>query len=80
MTNLSRADSVRKCLATPQMNWIALGACATTKAEKGSGWNIAACNCPAMAVTFDLVQMEMPILPRSMMKMEDVPTARDSAR
>ena len=49
ITNFCRALSVRKSLATPQTNWIADGACATTKAEKGSGWNIAAINCPAMA-------------------------------
>ena len=49
MTNLSRADSVRKSFAIPQTNEKMLGVCATTNAEKGSGWNIAAWSCPAMA-------------------------------
>mmetsp|Transcript_7064 Transcript_7064/g.26767 ORF Transcript_7064/g.26767 Transcript_7064/m.26767 type:complete len:267 (+) Transcript_7064:1266-2066(+) len=73
ITNLCRALSVRKNLAMPHTNWNTLGACATTNALKGSGWNIAAMSCPAMAVMFALVYCIMLSFPKSIMKIEGCP-------
>ena len=43
-----RALSVRKYFAMLHANEKRLGAWETMKAEKGSGWNIAAWSCPAV--------------------------------